>query len=261
MQNGKGGYKLISLLLVDIELALVGTGATIKGIHESIEASYGKSLQLTGILVNGVEKNDVRVAVEVVDGDYVIKDVYGYDLTIDADDVVIATEHQTGAITRQAIVDATGLVTPLQSPLSDAIVGVGTNNEQKMLGLDRDFEINEDKISIKKFTISKPIYIATLQDIEDNIGSYNGLVLIDFAGSVAKGFLFYSNRGITYFSGVFMTPTGIEIYKTTSGQSSTTLESIKSMILPPKPQDASTKTYIPKLVNGNPQWVEETQSA
>lgn len=82
-KNLKGGYKLISLRGVDLTTE---TETTIKGIYESIEASYHKPLLITGIVIDGVEKNDVWVnELKVVDGDYVLS-IYGYEVTITAED-------------------------------------------------------------------------------------------------------------------------------------------------------------------------------
>ena len=56
-KNYKGGYKLIDLQKNDFE----DGGVDIIGIHHAIESSYAKALLLTGIVIDGVEKNDVYV--------------------------------------------------------------------------------------------------------------------------------------------------------------------------------------------------------
>lgn len=89
-KNYKGGYKLIDLEKVDfLELEV---GAVIKGIHAKIESSYAKALMLTGIVIDGVEKNDVMISeLKVVDGSFVFK-AYGYEITVTDEDEVEAVE-------------------------------------------------------------------------------------------------------------------------------------------------------------------------
>lgn len=65
----KGGYKIIDLKGLDFSEDMV-----IKGIHESIEDNYGKPLLFSGIVIDGVEKDDV-FANAVVNGD-------GYDIKL-----------------------------------------------------------------------------------------------------------------------------------------------------------------------------------
>lgn len=86
----KGGYKIISL--ARLSLVAGAEALTIKGIHHSIEASYGKPLLVEDIVVDGVEKNDVWVKeLKVVDGAFVIE-LYGLKLTITDEDEVTAEE-------------------------------------------------------------------------------------------------------------------------------------------------------------------------
>lgn len=90
MKNYKGGYKLIDLEKVD--MLEIEVGVVIKGIHKAIESSYGKPLLLTGIVIDGVEKNDVYIEeLKVVDGSFVFK-AYGYEITIDDEDNVEAVK-------------------------------------------------------------------------------------------------------------------------------------------------------------------------
>lgn len=65
----KGGYKIIDLKGLDFSSNMV-----IDGIHESIEDNYGKPLLFSGIVIDGVEKDDVFVNA-VVNGD-------GYDIKL-----------------------------------------------------------------------------------------------------------------------------------------------------------------------------------
>lgn len=90
MKNYKGGYKLIDLEKND--MLSIEVGVVIKGIHKAIESSYGKPLLLTGIVIDGVEKNDVYIEeLKVDEGDFVFK-AYGYEITIDDEDNVEAVE-------------------------------------------------------------------------------------------------------------------------------------------------------------------------
>lgn len=89
-KNYKGGYKLIDLEKVD--MLEIEVGVIIKGIHKAIESSYAKPLLLTGIVIDGVEKNDVYIEeLKVVDGSFVFK-AYGYEITINDEDNVEAVE-------------------------------------------------------------------------------------------------------------------------------------------------------------------------
>ena len=78
----KGGYKIIDLKGLDFSEDMV-----IKGIHESIEDNYGKPLLFSGIVIDGVEKDDV-FANAVVNGDGYDVLLYGQTLHISNVDVV-----------------------------------------------------------------------------------------------------------------------------------------------------------------------------
>lgn len=89
-KNYKGGYKLISLDKID--MLEIEIGVEIAGIHKAIESSYGKPLLLTGIVIDGVEKEDVYIGeMKVIEGSFVFK-AYGYEITISAEDEVEAVE-------------------------------------------------------------------------------------------------------------------------------------------------------------------------
>lgn len=91
VKNYKGGYKIIALAGISL---IAGATFTIDGIHKSIEASYSKPLLIEGIVVDGVEKNDVWVKeLKVVDGSFVIE-LYGLKLTITDEDEVTVEEIQ-----------------------------------------------------------------------------------------------------------------------------------------------------------------------
>lgn len=78
----KGGYKIIDLKGLDFSSNMV-----IDGIHESIEDNYGKPLLFSGIVIDGVEKDDV-FANAVVNGDGYDVTLYGQTLHISNVDVV-----------------------------------------------------------------------------------------------------------------------------------------------------------------------------
>ena len=84
MRNG--GYKIINLKDVN----LTSTTKKVSGIHDDIENSYRKPLLLSGITINGVEKNDAFVAPTISSGSYLFK-VYGGTITVTSQDMVSFT--------------------------------------------------------------------------------------------------------------------------------------------------------------------------
>lgn len=89
----KGGYKIIDL--ADVNLITGAEAITIRGIYEDIEHNFRKSLKLSGITIDGVEKNDADITVTVEAGDFKIN-VYGKEITINADDEVAITNGSAG---------------------------------------------------------------------------------------------------------------------------------------------------------------------
>lgn len=85
-KNYKGGYKIVSLMLVSLMAGM--ETATIEGIYERIESSYQKPILLSGIVVGGVEKNDVFVQPVVEGNEYVLENVYGLDIHVNSDDEI-----------------------------------------------------------------------------------------------------------------------------------------------------------------------------
>lgn len=73
----KGGYKIISL-----------KSST---LYEDIESNYYKPLLLTDIVIDGVDKHDLFVNVEVWDGNYII-DAYDRTISITPENQVTMTE-------------------------------------------------------------------------------------------------------------------------------------------------------------------------
>ena len=78
----KGGYKIIDLKGLDFS-----SNKVIDGIYESIEDNYGKPLLFSGIVIGGIEKDDVFANV-VVNGDGYDVTLYGQTLHISNIDVV-----------------------------------------------------------------------------------------------------------------------------------------------------------------------------
>ncbi len=80
----KGGYKIIDFKDVNITTE---NGATVIGIYESIESSHRKALLISGIVIDGVEKNDCFIDCTITDGSYSFS-AYGKTFTIANDDTI-----------------------------------------------------------------------------------------------------------------------------------------------------------------------------
>lgn len=85
----KGGYRIIDLKGNNLEPDVAATVETviIPGIHDAIEGSHGKPLMLSGIVIDGVEKNDQYIVFTVSSGTYTAP-IEGGTLTITSDDEV-----------------------------------------------------------------------------------------------------------------------------------------------------------------------------
>lgn len=86
MKVFKGGYKIVSLLNIDIT-----SDFTISGIYDDIKDSHGKPILVSEINVGGEKMNDAYTIVKQDNTDYIIE-VYGYSLTIASDDSVTVAE-------------------------------------------------------------------------------------------------------------------------------------------------------------------------
>lgn len=86
----KGGYKIIDLKGFDVTSAAM----MIEGIYESIESNYGKPLLISGIVIDGIEKDDVFVQATLNGTTYVFN-LYGYTIQVQDTDVVCAKETTT----------------------------------------------------------------------------------------------------------------------------------------------------------------------
>lgn len=87
MKNG--GYKIIDLKDTNLTTS---ASATLSGIYEAIENNYRKAILLSGIVIDGVKKADAFVTVDVANSNYLISNVYGMNLTITDEDVIISEE-------------------------------------------------------------------------------------------------------------------------------------------------------------------------
>ena len=79
----KGGYKIIDLKGYDFTNA----DMVIDGIYDTIESNYGKPLLFTGIVIDGIEKDDVYAMVETIGSTYRVT-LYDKVVTISDLDVV-----------------------------------------------------------------------------------------------------------------------------------------------------------------------------
>lgn len=81
----KGGYKIIDFK--DSRLTTAGESVTIEGIYDTVEASYRKPLLLSGLNIDGIERNDVYATPTLSGSNYVFT-AYGKTITITDTDAV-----------------------------------------------------------------------------------------------------------------------------------------------------------------------------
>ena len=93
-KSRKGGYKLVSLQFMELT-----TMTALDGLYGAIFNSHEKPLLISDIIINGEKKNDIYCVAIKEDGKFTIKDIYGYDLEVNADDEVIVTEGDDGDVT------------------------------------------------------------------------------------------------------------------------------------------------------------------
>lgn len=105
-----GGYQIIDLKNNDL-LSL----SSLAGIYDAIEGNYRKAILLSGIVISGVEKSDIFTIPEVSGSSFVLRNVYGYDVTIADDDSISVASTQwatktdiTSALKLANIKDADG---------------------------------------------------------------------------------------------------------------------------------------------------------
>ena len=87
MKSRKGGYKLVSLQLVELT-----TMTALAGLHDAIVKSHDKPLLISDIMINGERKNNLFCMVEKDGDEFIIKDVYGKDIKVNAQDEIEVTE-------------------------------------------------------------------------------------------------------------------------------------------------------------------------
>lgn len=79
----KGGYKIIDLKGIDVTQSAM----MVEGVYESIESNYGKPLLISGIVIDGVEKDDVFVQATLNGSAYEFE-LYGYTIQVQDTDAV-----------------------------------------------------------------------------------------------------------------------------------------------------------------------------
>ena len=82
----KGGYKIIDLKDNDV----IKNDVVIEGIYETIKDNYGKPLLISGIVIDGIKKDDVYTQVNKI-GDYYTFTLYNYKLSVSNTNVVSTT--------------------------------------------------------------------------------------------------------------------------------------------------------------------------
>ena len=113
MKSRKGGYKLVSLQLVELT-----TMESLTGLYGAIVNSHDKPLLISDIVIDGERKNNVYCRAEKGTNKYTIKNVYGYDIEVTNADAVEVTEN------------ADGIELPKPTPEDDgSIVGVNVQGK------------------------------------------------------------------------------------------------------------------------------------
>lgn len=82
-----GGYKIIDFKDQNITTE---NGITVIGIYESIEGSHRKALMVSGLVIDGVEKNDCFVDCTAAENSFAFT-AYGHTITVHNDDTVTLT--------------------------------------------------------------------------------------------------------------------------------------------------------------------------
>lgn len=80
----KGGYKIIDLKDVNL---VTDTKVKVNGVYNSIENSYRKPLLISGINLNGVEKNDIFITPNISGENYTFQ-AYGFNFTVLSEDTI-----------------------------------------------------------------------------------------------------------------------------------------------------------------------------
>ena len=85
----KGGYKIVSLGGLD----LIGEDLALEGLYNALKLSYGKPILLSGIVIDGEKMKDIYVVVDEDTDEILIKNIYGYNLTVDDEDAITVEEN------------------------------------------------------------------------------------------------------------------------------------------------------------------------
>lgn len=91
MSDKKGGYRLVSLKLIELS-----TMTACAGLYQAIESSHDKPLCLCDILVSGAKKNNVYITAIKGTNKYTLKHIYGYILEVTNEDVVTISQDSEG---------------------------------------------------------------------------------------------------------------------------------------------------------------------
>lgn len=84
----KGGYKIIDFN--DAPFVTGGSTITINGIYDAVKGSYRKPLLLSGLNIDGTDRNDVYATPTISGSNYVFT-AYGKTITITNADAVSVT--------------------------------------------------------------------------------------------------------------------------------------------------------------------------
>lgn len=79
-----GGYKIIDFKDINIT---TGGSVTVVGVYESIESSHRKALLISGLTIDGVEKNDCFVDCTPANNSFTFT-AYGKTFTVTNEDAV-----------------------------------------------------------------------------------------------------------------------------------------------------------------------------
>ena len=82
----KGGYKNVSLNNVD----LATNNLVVDGLYNKLNDSYGKPIQLCGVVIDNVKKKNafVQISKDVNSGNIIVENIYGLKLTITNQDAI-----------------------------------------------------------------------------------------------------------------------------------------------------------------------------
>ena len=262
-KNVNGGYRLIALGYVDLALAF--SGVLVDGLYDAFDTDFGKKeIRLTQIKVSGADKNDVSVQVRKQGNDYIVDDVYGYDLTIKKTDGKLYAKTATLKVFADDIdsedVDAgKALVADGEGGTEWGIPNLD-GKYVKVMDAPSSTTLTDEQIALfEKGIFVNGTFLDVLNPVFYPITNGEGCVMYKSShGGLVIGL--YAINPTTKVIDLRPESNGyIEIDKINGVRLGVNVGSvsIKGINIPDVPNDASTKTYIPKLVNGTLTWVEE----